>query len=238
MALPPKGRKIGTQADTEGRVHMESNTWAVLSGVADPEQGKLAMDAVDKYLYTPYGLMLNAPCFTVPDDDIGFVTRVYPGLKENGSIFSHPNPWAWCAEAVLGRGSRAMKFYDALCPAMQNDRIEVRKSEPYSYCQFVSGRDHTTFGEAHHPFMTGSAGWGLLCGHPVPAGRSPGVRQPDGRPLHPGGLEGIYGGPHLAGGGVPHPCDEPQGRGKGRGGDPAERRDRGFHPCSGSGQRQ
>jgi len=157
--ITAKGRKIGTQADTEGRVHMESNTWAVLSGVADPEQGKLAMDAVDEYLYTPYGLMLNAPCFTVPDDDIGFVTRVYPGLKENGSIFSHPNPWAWCAEAVLGRGSRAMKFYDALCPVMQNDRIEVRKSEPYSYCQFVSGRDHTTFGEAHHPFMTGSAGW-------------------------------------------------------------------------------
>ena len=157
--ITAKGRKIGTQADTEGRVHMESNTWAVLSGVADPDQGKLAMDAVDEYLYTPYGLMLNAPCFTVPDDDIGFVTRVYPGLKENGSIFSHPNPWAWCAEAVLGRGSRAMKFYDALCPAMQNDRIEVRKSEPYSYCQFVSGRDHTTFGEAHHPFMTGSAGW-------------------------------------------------------------------------------
>ena len=157
--ITAKGRKIGTQADTEGRVHMESNTWAVLSGVADPGQGKLAMDAVDEYLYTPYGLMLNAPCFTVPDDDIGFVTRVYPGLKENGSIFSHPNPWAWCAEAVLGRGSRAMKFYDALCPAMQNDRIEVRKAEPYSYCQFVSGRDHTTFGEAHHPFMTGSAGW-------------------------------------------------------------------------------
>lgn len=157
--ITAKGRKIGTQADTEGRVHMESNTWAVLSGVADPEQGKLAMDAVDEYLYTPYGLMLNAPCFTVPDDDIGFVTRVYPGLKENGSIFSHPNPWAWCAEAVLGRGSRAMKFYDALCPAMQNDQIEVRKSDPYSYCQFVSGRDHTTFGEAHHPFMTGSAGW-------------------------------------------------------------------------------
>ncbi|MDY6066262.1 MAG: N,N'-diacetylchitobiose phosphorylase [Candidatus Faecousia sp.] len=157
--ITAKGRKIGTQADTEGRVHMESNTWAVLSGVADPEQGKLAMDAVDEYLYTPYGLMLNAPCFTVPDDDIGFVTRVYPGLKENCSIFSHPNPWAWCAEAVLGRGSRAMKFYDALCPAMQNDQIEVRKSEPYSYCQFVSGRDHTTFGEAHHPFMTGSAGW-------------------------------------------------------------------------------
>ncbi|MBO4913709.1 MAG: N,N'-diacetylchitobiose phosphorylase, partial [Oscillospiraceae bacterium] len=85
-------RKIGTQRDTEGKVHMESNTWAVISGAATARQGALAMDSVDSYLYTEYGLMLNAPCYTEPDDGIGFVTRVYPGLKENGSIFSHPNP--------------------------------------------------------------------------------------------------------------------------------------------------
>ena len=60
---------------------------------------------------------------------------------------------------MLGRGSRAMKFYNALCPALQNDRIEVRQSEPYVYCQFVVGRDHTAFGRARHPFMTGSSGW-------------------------------------------------------------------------------
>ena len=157
--ITAKNRKIGTQADTEGKVHMESNTWAVLSGVADHDRGISAMDSVDKYLYTEYGLMLNAPCFKTVDDDIGFVTRVYPGLKENGSVFSHPNPWAWCAEAVLGRGTRAMKFYNALCPALQNDKIEVRKAEPYTYCQFVVGKDHTAFGEARHPFMTGSSGW-------------------------------------------------------------------------------
>lgn len=153
------GRKIGTQADTEGKVHMECNTWAVLSGVASRERGLSAMDSVNAYLYTDYGLLLNAPSFTKPDDGIGFVTRVYPGLKENGAVFSHPNPWAWCAEAILGRGSRAMKFYNALCPALQNDKIEVRQAEPYSYCQFVVGRDHTAFGRARHPFMTGSSGW-------------------------------------------------------------------------------
>lgn len=152
-------RKIGTQQDKEGKAHMECNTWAVLSGVADRERGLSAMDAVDEYLFTEYGLMLNAPCYTQRDDGIGFVTRVYPGLKENGAIFSHPNPWAWCAEAMLGRGSRAMKFYNALCPALQNDKIEIRESEPYSYCQFVVGRDHTAFGRARHPFMTGSSGW-------------------------------------------------------------------------------
>ena len=152
-------RKIGAQTDLEGKVHMESNTWAVISGAATESEGVSAMDSVDEYLFTEYGLMLNAPCYTKPDDGIGFVTRVYPGLKENGAIFSHPNPWAWVAEAKLGRGSRAMKFYNALCPALQNDKIEIRQAEPYSYCQFVVGRDHSAFGRARHPFMTGSAGW-------------------------------------------------------------------------------
>jgi len=153
------GRKIGTQNDREGKVHMESNTWAVFSGAADREHGTAAMNSVNDYLYTPYGLMLNAPSYTEIDDEIGFVTRVYPGVKENGAIFSHPNPWAWCAEAKLGRGDRAMKFYNALLPYNQNDSIEVRRAEPYSYCQFVMGRDHEQFGRARHPFMTGTGGW-------------------------------------------------------------------------------
>lgn len=153
------GKKIGSHQDKEGRVHLESNAWAVLSGAASPERGRQCMEAVKKYLYTEYGLMLNAPPFTVPDDSIGFVTRVYPGLKENGAIFSHPNPWAWAAMCMLGSGADAKLFYDALSPYNQNDKIEVRQSEPYSYCQFVVGRAHTAFGRARHPFMTGTAGW-------------------------------------------------------------------------------
>lgn len=89
------------------------------------------MDSVKEYLATPYGIMLNAPSYTVPDDDIGFITRVYPGVKENGAIFSHPNPWAWAAECVLGRGNRAMEYYNSLCPYNQNDMIEIREAEPY-----------------------------------------------------------------------------------------------------------
>ncbi len=157
--ITKNGKKIGTKEDKEGRVHLESNAWAVLSGAADEERGKIAMDSVDEYLYTPWGIMLNAPSYTVPDDDIGFVTRVYPGIKENGAVFSHPNPWAWAAECKLGRGDRAMKFYNALCPYWQNDKIEIREAEPYSYCQFIMGKDHTAHGRARHPFMTGSGGW-------------------------------------------------------------------------------
>ena len=54
-----------------------------------------------------------------------------------------------------------VQFYDALCPYWQNDKIETRKAEPYSYCQFIMGRDHSAFGRARHPFMTGTGGWAL-----------------------------------------------------------------------------
>lgn len=157
--ITKNGKKIGTKQDKEGKIHLESNAWAVLSGAATYEKGIKAMDSVDEYLFTPYGIMLNSPSYTVPDEDIGFITRVYPGLKENGAIFSHPNPWAWAAECKLGRGDRAMKFYDALCPYYQNDMIEIREAEPYSYCQFIVGKEHTAYGRARHPFMTGTGGW-------------------------------------------------------------------------------
>ncbi|MBQ9329141.1 MAG: hypothetical protein IJ225_11500 [Solobacterium sp.] len=153
------GKKIGTDSNKEGKVHLESNAWAVLSGCAPQEYAEQALLAIHEYLYTPWGIMLNAPAYTEPDDDIGFVTRVYPGLKENGSVFSHPNPWVWAAECRLGHGNQAMEYYHALTPYYQNDKIETRVAEPYSYCQFISGKDHSTYGQAHHPFMTGSGGW-------------------------------------------------------------------------------
>ena len=153
------GRPIGTEASEEGKIHLESNAWAVLSGAAEKDRAEEAMESVHQYLATPYGILLNAPAYTKPDDEVGFITRVYPGLKENSSIFSHSNPWVWAAECVLGHGDRAMEYYHALTPYYQNDQIEVRWAEPYSYCQFVSGKAHSTYGRAHHPFMTGSGGW-------------------------------------------------------------------------------
>ena len=153
------GRKIGSKENKEGKIHLESNAWAVLSGAAGPEKSRKTLDSIYENLFTPYGIMLNGPAYTEPDDDIGFVARVYPGLKENASIFSHPNPWVWSAECRVGNGNRAFEYYKSLCPYYQNDAIEIRQAEPYSYCQFISGKDHTTYGRAHHPFMTGSGGW-------------------------------------------------------------------------------
>ena len=154
-----KGIKIGTNESEEGKIFLNSQSWAVYSEVASEERAIKCMDAVDKHLFSKYGLHLLWPAYSKPDDDIGYVTRVYKGIKENGAIFSHPNPWAIIAECKLGHGNRAMKFYDALLPYNQNDMIEIRQAEPYSYCQFIMGKDHTAFGRARHPWLTGTGSW-------------------------------------------------------------------------------
>ncbi|MDR1807733.1 MAG: hypothetical protein LBR33_07480, partial [Propionibacteriaceae bacterium] len=153
------GVKIGSAASPEGQIFLEHMGWAVLSGVASRDHGLAAMDAVHDKLASPYGLHLCAPSFTTVDDSIGYVTRVYPGVKENGAIFSHPNAWPVIAEAILGRGERAMEYYDALAPARGNDAIERRRTEPYVYAQFLYGRDHEWYGRAENPWLTGTAGW-------------------------------------------------------------------------------
>ncbi len=157
-----KGVKIGSKETEEGKLFLNAQTWAVYSGVASEERGKQCMDAVDKHLYSKYGLHLLWPAYSNPDDDIGYVTRVYKGIKENASIFSHANPWAVIAECKLGCGSRAMKFYDSILPYNQNDMIETREAEPYSYCQFIMGKDHSAHGRSRHPWLTGPASWFYL----------------------------------------------------------------------------
>ena len=154
-----KGIKIGTHESEEGKIFLNAQSWAVYSDVASDERAIKCMDAVDKHLYSKYGLHLVLPAYSKPDDDIGYITRVYKGIKENASIFSHPNPWAVIAECKLGRGDRAMKFYNSILPYNQNNIIEIRQSEPYSHCQFIMGKDHTAHGRARHPWLTGTASW-------------------------------------------------------------------------------
>ncbi len=153
------GRKIGSHENAEGKVFLNAQSWAVYSGVSENERARQAMDTVYQYLFSQYGLHLLWPAYSTPDDEVGFITRVYRGIKENAAIFTHPNPWAVIAECKLGRGERAMAYYNAILPYNQNEIIEIRESEPYSYCQFIMGKDHTAHGRARHPWLTGSAAW-------------------------------------------------------------------------------
>ncbi|MDR1119080.1 MAG: hypothetical protein LBL01_07295, partial [Bifidobacteriaceae bacterium] len=154
-----EGTPIGSAASGEGKLFLEHTPWAVISGAAPAARARAAMDAVWDRLRSPYGAHLLWPPYTAADDSIGYVTRVYPGVKENGAIFSHPNAWAVIAETRLGRGDRAFEYYDAMAPARFNDAADLRRAEPYAYCQFVYGRDHALHGRAENPWLTGTAGW-------------------------------------------------------------------------------
>ncbi|MFZ1382171.1 MAG: hypothetical protein WAS54_05195 [Scrofimicrobium sp.] len=153
------GVKIGSNTNAEGKIFLEHQAWPVIAGIASQERGEKSMDSVRELLGSEYGSHLNWPAFRTVDDTVGFVTRVYPGIKENAAIFSHPNAWPIIAEAKLGRGDRAVDFYDSISPFKQNDNIEVRGAEPYAYVQFIYGRDHEDFGKAQNPWLTGTAGW-------------------------------------------------------------------------------
>jgi N,N'-diacetylchitobiose phosphorylase len=153
------GVKIGSHTNDEGRIFLEHQAWPVIAGITTPERGRACMDSVRELLGSEYGTHLNWPAFTKVDDTVGFVTRVYPGIKENAAIFSHPNAWPIIAEAVLGRGDEAVAFYDSILPYHQNDNIDIRGAEPYAYVQFIYGRDHEWFGKAQNPWLTGTAGW-------------------------------------------------------------------------------
>jgi N,N'-diacetylchitobiose phosphorylase len=163
-AYTGSGKKVGSSENKYGRIFLNPNTWAVLSGVAAREQAITAMDSVRKLLACDFGLMALSPAFRSFDPELGAITLYPPSLKENGSVFSHTNPWAIMAEAMLGRGELAFKYYQSLAPLSMNGRADIRKTEPYVYTQFLAGTEHQHPGEAKNSWLTGSASWAYVAG--------------------------------------------------------------------------
>ena len=155
-------KPVGSKINNEGKIYLESQVFGVLSGVAEGERAIQTMDSVKKHLASKYGIMLLQPSYTEFVPAYGGISIYPPGLKENGAIFCHPNPWAMISECMLGRGDQAYTYYRALLPAAQNDTAEVRRVEPYVYCQMIAGRDHKKFGEGKNSWLTGSACWNFV----------------------------------------------------------------------------
>ena len=157
------GRKLGSRESEQSKIFLNTQTWAVFSGSATPEQGRQAMDSLHELLATEHGIVKNAPAFREADGEIGAVTTFPAGLKENGGIFCHANTWAIIAETMLGRGDRAFEYYRAFLPAARNDSAEVYTMEPYVYAQFITGREHPSkFGRARNSWLTGTAAWAFV----------------------------------------------------------------------------
>ncbi len=63
----------------KGKYFLNAQSWAVYSDVASDERARKCMDAVDKHLYSKYGLHLVLPAYSKPDDDIGYITESIKG---------------------------------------------------------------------------------------------------------------------------------------------------------------
>jgi len=153
---------VGSSKSKEGQIYLETQPWAVISGVAENDNARKCMDSVKKYLATEYGIMILTPPYSKFYPELGSISIYPPGLKENGAIFCHPNPWAMIAECILGRGNQAFEYYKAILPATKNKISDIHKVEPYIYCQMIAGRDHKNFGEGKNSWLTGTAAWNFV----------------------------------------------------------------------------
>ncbi|NOY77534.1 MAG: glycosyl transferase family 36 [Calditrichaeota bacterium] len=156
-AFGADGKKIGSKENRAGRIFLNTQSWAVIASVSEPEKLRQAMDSVRIHLDTDFGPKLCAPAFREIDPNIGLITRCVPGKKENGAVFCHATTWAILAECLLKRGDQAFAYYKKLLPnAVDSDQFRV---EPYVYSQYITSNEHPTAGMASHSWQTGTAAW-------------------------------------------------------------------------------
>lgn len=151
------GETIGKRTDPEANMWLNPQSWAVISGLATPEQADIALNQVDVRLNTDYGAVLMDPPYHA-HAFAGALAVIYnAGVKENAGIFSQSQGWIILAEALRGHGGRAFRYFLENAPAAQNDRAEIRKLEPYCYGQFTEGKASPHFGRSHVHWLTGTA---------------------------------------------------------------------------------
>ena len=156
------GFQFGSRSSREGQIFLNPQSWAVLSGHADRGRAASAMQAVRDRLATEYGLMICDPPYVETDYNVMRAALFNPGMKENGSIFTHTQGWAVIAETMLGHGDLAWQYFRATLPGAWNTRAEVREIEPYVYCQFTHSKYSPRFGASRVPWLSGSAAWSFF----------------------------------------------------------------------------
>lgn len=155
-----QGQPIGSRTNEYGKLWLNGQSWAVLSGFAEGEgRGRTAMDAVKRHLATDKGIKLSWPGYNGFDPQKGGVTTYPPGAKENGGIFLHPNPWAIMAETKLGDGDTAFSYCSRINPAGKNETADEYECEPYCYAQNILADEHPNFGLGRNAWLSGTASW-------------------------------------------------------------------------------
>ena len=160
-AIMDDGRYLGSDSEEQAKIWLNTQTWAVISGMADPDKAVKAMDSVYELLNTPMGIKKIHPSIKDYPSKENPLTNYNKGTGENGAVFCHANTWAIIAECILGRGERAYQYYKQLLPMeAQKYAGEWRyKAEPYVYASNIFGPESDKFGLANVSWLSGTAAW-------------------------------------------------------------------------------
>ena len=157
--------ELGSQNNPEGKIFLNTQSWAAISGALPGDKLCTAMDSVSEKLDTECGIRVFTPPFTTMMDGVTRFHANTPGAGENGGLFLHANTWAVIAEAMMKNPQRAWKYFSQILP----NNLSVRNPEhygrePYAFASWVYGPDHEAFGHASLTWLTGGAAWIYLVG--------------------------------------------------------------------------
>lgn len=157
------GSPLGTSGNAECRIDSIAQSWAVLSGAADAQRARAAMDAVDAQLVRRDAALIQLldPPFEHSNPNPGYVQGYVRGVRENGGQYTHAAVWVAMAFAALGDAERAWEMFTLLDPtrhARTADGVDRYKTEPYVMAGDVYAvAPHA--GRGGWSWYTGAAGW-------------------------------------------------------------------------------
>ncbi len=167
------GVVFGVKADAEGRLYLNPQTWAMLSGAASAVQRERMLAAIDAQLETPHGVAMFNPPYSGMRDDVGRVTQKHPGSAENGAVYNHAAAFYVHALYEIGDADRAFSALRRMIPGPDDADLRQRGQLPVFIPNYYRGAHQQfprTAGRSSQLFNTGTAAWAYrsiiegLCG--------------------------------------------------------------------------
>jgi len=157
------GTPVGSKENREDRIDSIAQSWGVISGAADPDRARQALEAVEAFLVREREkmILLFAPPFEHSDHDPGYLMAYPPGVRENGGQYTHGALWVALALARQRDGAGAVRLLRMLNPvehARTPQDVERYKVEPYVVAADVYALDGQV-GRGGWTWYTGSSGW-------------------------------------------------------------------------------
>ena len=153
------GNPVGSSSNKEGRIYLNTQTWAVLTGLATGERKDLCLRAVDEMLESEHGSLTLWPHYTGPDENVGRVTMLLPGMYENGTPYCHGTAFKIVTDIVAGRPDEALLSWRKVMPDSAGHPSSVSGCEPYAFTNQCLGPANGRAGDSISGWITGTAGW-------------------------------------------------------------------------------